>query len=362
MVKKLIFVFGAVLLLGVGKAYPQSTPKYSNEFLSIGISARAFGMSNAVVSSTDDVTAGFWNPAGLVHIKDDIQLSFMHAEYFAGIANYDYGGFATQIKDKANLGISFVRFGVDNIPNTLDLIRNGQIDYNRISSFSAVDYAFLFSYAQKTLRDGLSIGGNAKIIHRRAGQFAKAWGFGLDFGLQYRTDNNWQLGLMARDVTSTFNAWSFTFTDAEKDVLIQTGNEIPENSLEITLPKFILGAGKLFDLGEQFSLLAEFNADLSTDGKRNTLIRTGTVSIDPRIGLEAGYKKMVFLRAGLGNIQEVTNIAGAQRWTFQPNVGLGLKFKNVTFDYALSDIGDVSDALYSNVFSVRFSVNQSGSE
>ncbi|MEK7253297.1 MAG: hypothetical protein AAB316_01010, partial [Bacteroidota bacterium] len=39
--------------------------KYSNEFLSIGVSARAQGMGNSVVASIDDVTAGYWNPAGL---------------------------------------------------------------------------------------------------------------------------------------------------------------------------------------------------------------------------------------------------------------------------------------------------------
>lgn len=357
-------LIGIVLLITLyaTEVFSQATPKYSNEFLSIGVSARAFGMSNSVVAGTEDVTAGFWNPAGLVHMEDDIQLSFMHSEYFAGIANYDYGGFATRFKDKGRIGLSFVRFGVDNIPNTLDLIRNGQIDYNRISTFSAVDYAFLISYAQKTLTEGLSIGGNAKIIHRRAGEFARAWGFGIDLGLQYRSKNDWQFGLMARDVTTTFNAWRFTFTEAEKDVLTQTGNEIPRNSMEITLPKVILAAGKRFDLGENFSLLSECNVDLATDGRRNTILSTNTVSVDPRLGIEIGYKDLIYLRSGVGNIQKVENINQEELWTVQPNIGLGLQFKNFAFDYALSDIGDVSDALYSNVFSVRFAVNKGGSK
>lgn len=353
--KRIIVVCG--LLLSSPMAWSQGTPKYSNEFLSLGVSARAFGMSGAVVASSDDVTAGFWNPAGLVHMEDDKQLSFMHASYFAGIANYDYGAFATGFKDKAKLGVSFVRFGVDNIPNTLDLIRNGQIDYNRISTFSAVDYAFLLSYAQKTQTEGLSIGANAKIVHRRAGQFATAWGFGIDAGIQYVSPAKWRFGVMARDVTSTFNAWKFSFTEAEKDVLIQTGNEIPINSLEITLPKIILAAGKEFSLGEQFSLLTEINADVTTDGRRNTLVQSNVFSVDPRLGLEIGYRDLVFLRTGVGNIQEVTTVEDKQVWTLQPNIGLGIQLKNISFDYALSDIGDVSDALYSNVFSVRFSIN-----
>ena len=48
----------------------QSTRKYSNEFLNIGVDASALGMSNAVVASSNDVNSGYWNPAGLVHLED----------------------------------------------------------------------------------------------------------------------------------------------------------------------------------------------------------------------------------------------------------------------------------------------------
>ena len=64
--------------------------KYSNEFLNLGVGGRALGMGGAQVSQVNDVTAGYWNPAGLVHSRGDIQLAFMHNEYFAGIAKYDY--------------------------------------------------------------------------------------------------------------------------------------------------------------------------------------------------------------------------------------------------------------------------------
>ncbi|HNA59388.1 MAG TPA: hypothetical protein PLJ43_14750, partial [Chitinophagales bacterium] len=70
-------------------AHTQTTaPKYSNEFLSIGVSAQALGMSNSVVAGVNDVTSAYWNPAGLMLVEPDIQLGAMHAEYFAGIAKY----------------------------------------------------------------------------------------------------------------------------------------------------------------------------------------------------------------------------------------------------------------------------------
>ncbi|MBO6515353.1 MAG: PorV/PorQ family protein [Bacteroidia bacterium] len=337
--------------------FSQSTPKYSNEFLFVGVGGKAFGMSQAVVAGVDDVTAGYWNPAGLVHLDNKIEVSYMHSNYFAGIANYDYGGLAFSAGDNSVMAVSFVRMGVDGIPNTLDVRKNGQFDYDLITEFSAVDYSFLFSYAQKLLKKGLSVGGNAKIIRRKAGQFASAWGFGVDAALQWKRDNGWNFALVARDVTSTFNAWNFTFTDAQKDVLTQQNQELPKNSLEITLPRLILGASKKWNLGEKYSLLSEINADLTTDGKRNTLLRTNAVSIDPHMGIQLGYSDAVFLRGGIGNIQKVSDIDDKELWSVQPNVGVGIELDKFALDYAMANVASTAATNYSHVFSIRFKIN-----
>lgn len=355
----LYFTITILLLVATcGDMFAQSTPKYSNEFLSIGVGARAFGMSNSVIASTDDVTAGYWNPAGLTGQKDKLQLSFMHSNYFNGLANYDYIGLSSKVKENAAISFSMVRFGVDGIPNTLDLIRNGQINYDRVTEFSAVDYGFFISYAQKAVLDGLSFGGSAKIINRSAGEFTTAWGFGIDVSARYETKNKLMLAVMARDITTTFNAWNFNFTEAEEQIFRQTDNEVPVNSLELTLPKFLLGVAKKIDINDEFDLLAEFNLDINTDGKRNTLIKTNFISGDPHLGIEAGYKKIIYMRAGIGNIQQEKKGEGyTQEWTFMPNIGLGLNLKKITIDYALSDIGDQSSSELSHVFSIRTIIN-----
>jgi len=205
--------------------------KYSNEFLNIGAGARGLAMGSAQVASINDGTAGYWNPAGLVNVKDHPQVNMMHAEYFAGIGKYDYLSIIfPATTSKRTVGISALRFAVDDIMNTLFLVEpDGSINYNNIQAFSSADYAFLFSFAQKlkeTEKQNINIGLNAKVIHRSVGKFAKSWGFGIDAGLQF-ISKKWKFGITARDMTSTFNAWSFTFTEREKEVLYLTNNEIP---------------------------------------------------------------------------------------------------------------------------------------
>ncbi len=153
-----------ILLLVCTVNYAQTVRKYSNEFMNIGVDAAALGMANTAVASTNDVNSVYWNPAGLVQLEDT-QIGLMHANYFANIAQYDYIAYAKPIDDRSALGISLIRFGVDDILNTTELIDSqGNIDYNRISLFSTADYGFTFSYARKLPVQGFQYGVNAKII------------------------------------------------------------------------------------------------------------------------------------------------------------------------------------------------------
>jgi hypothetical protein len=332
--------------------YSQTVRKYSNEFLNIGVDAAALGMSNAVVASTGDVNSGYWNPAGLLKIEDR-EVALMHASYFANIAQYDYAGFATKIDDRSAWGISLIRFGVDDILNTTQLIdANGNIDYNRISLFSTADYGLTFSYARKLQVPGLQYGVNAKVIRRIIGKFANSWGFGFDAGLQFER-NDWQYGIMIRDITTTYNVWAIDEDEYNKikDAVTGQNQELPE-STEITLPKAQLGIAKKFEFHNDYALLAAINLNMQF-ARTNDVISTDAVSIDPAIGLEFGYTNLVFLRAGIGNFQNVEQIDGTTKVNFQPNIGLGFKYKGIQVDYALTDLGDQSAALYSNIFSVK---------
>jgi len=335
--------------------------KYSNEFLNIGAGARGLSMGSAQVASVYDGTAGYWNPAGLTGVKDNPNLNLMHAEYFAGIGKYDYASIAfPMMNNKRTFAITGLRFAVDDIMNTLFLVEpDGSINYNNIQAFSSADYAFIFSLSQKfreSEKKNIHFGVNAKVIHRNVGKFAKAWGFGLDAGIQI-FQNKWKFGLVGRDITTTFNAWSFSFTEREKEVLYLTNNEIPVKSTELTAPRLVLGVARDFRISKKVNLLAEANLDITFDGQRNTLISADPVSADPKLGLECNISNVFFLRAGINNFQKALSdgdtLNQKKVWIYQPSAGAGFRISTVTIDYAFANLANQSNPLFTHVFSLR---------
>jgi len=342
--------------------------KYSNEFLAIGVSARALGMANTQSAIVDDATAGYWNPAGLLDIQDKYAFSLMHASYFNGTANFDFAGFATPVDEISHIGVSLIRFGIDDIPDTRFLFdADGRLNYDNVRSFSAADYALLFSYARRfPLLQNFKFGANFKIIHRNVGIFANAWGFGLDVGAQTTIANKWKIGLAARDITGTYNTWTIN-SETLEDVFLQTGNTIPGNRIEVTIPRILGDVARSFPIIKDAdripisSLLVSAGLDLTFDGQRNTLIRTEFASIDPRIGFEFDYRNIVFVRSGIGNFQRIKDFDGSFSSSFQPNFGLGFRINKLFIDYALTDIGNVDqiESSYSHVFSIKLFMGKS---
>jgi hypothetical protein len=346
------------LLMVVCSAFAkaQTSRAYSNEFLNIGVDAAALGMSNAVVASSNNVNSVYWNPAGLIRMEEQ-EVSLMHSSYFANIAQFNYAAFAMPIDDASAFGFSVIRFSVDDILNTTQLIDDqGNINYDRISTFSTADWAFTFSYAREAKLDGFSYGANAKVIRRVIGEFANSWGFGFDIGMQFKR-GEWQVGLMARDITTTYNTWSIDEDKfAEISGAVENQNqELPETT-EITLPKLQLGLARTFTFHYDHILTAEVNMNMRFI-QTNDVISSSAVSATPALGLEYSFVNLVFVRAGVGNFQNIQQLDGNSSTTFQPNIGVGFKYKGISVDYALTDIGDSSEALYSNVFSVNIDLS-----
>ena len=347
--KLLFFFFVLLSFSGI------SQKKYSNEFLQIGAGARSLSLSKAVVASSANSSSIYWNPSSLVDLTES-EIELMHASYFAGIANFNQISYAKKVNETDAVGVMLLRFGVDDIMNTANLIDNeGNVDYNRIELFSAADYAFLFSYAKKDLYKGFDVGGNMKIIYRQIGDFATSWGFGFDISTQ-KEFGKWKFGAISRDATSTFNSWMFNMENFE-EVYLQTGNELPENSSEITLPSVQTGVSREYNINEKFSAHSELDLDVHFDGERNALWSNSTLSVNPHFGTEIRFKDLIAFRFGVGDFSRETDFQNEEYISVQPNIGLGFHFENIRIDYALTNLGDQSTGLYSNLFSLRYTLN-----
>lgn len=348
--------------------FSQAVRKYSNEFLNIGADARSFAMGNAVVANIGNVNAAYWNPAGLTEVNYDWEAAAMHAEYFQSIAKFDYAAVAIPLRESnSTIAFSLMRFGVDDILNTTELIdKQGNVNYDKISKFSTADYALTMSYAGNVFNNkNIQFGANAKFVYRHIGKFAQGLGFGIDLGLQYRTDNQMYFGVMARDITTTFNAWSINknkVKEIEVDEPNVDGppvilNDLPAENIELTLPKIQFGIGKKYDFNDRVSLLGEIDMNVEFQ-QTNSIISGNGFSISPQIGFELSYDEMIFLRGGFNNAQKVEQFDGKQKTQVQPNAGVGFKYKGISIDYALTNFGNSGLGLYSNIFSVRFEMDK----
>lgn len=332
--------------------------KYGNDFLNIGSDARGHAMGQSTFTRVGGGSPGFWNPALLPDLQQPATLSFMHAEWMGSIAKYDFLGFSRKINARTGIGLSIIRFGIDNIPNTLFLMNSdGSFNFQNISAFSAVDYAFLFSFGKKMKNDKVSIGFASKVLRRNAGDFGSAWGFGLDASLLYAPFKNWKITLIGKDISTTFNSWNYTFTDDEKEILRLTQNDIPISSFETILPSFVLGNGFSGNLGKSISICLETALWINMDGKRNVMWNTPYFNIDPGAGIELGLKETVYLRGGVGQFQYFLGEDMMDELSFQPNFGIGLSLGRFNLDYAMTDVGDRSEVLYSHMVSLSFSMS-----
>ncbi len=356
---KAILVIAIVSLSNIQDTNAQADTRFVNEFLNIGVGARAHGLAGSVTATVDDITAAYWNPAGLAKIESPAQISAMHASWFGGIANYDYLAAGKRFNSSNNSfgTATLIRMGIDNIPNTLNLIGpDGTVNFSNVTEFSAADYAFFLSYGQDLKNTGISVGGSAKVIYRAIGSFGSAFGFGFDLGANY-TKGNFHLGLMLRDISTTWNFWSFTLTADEQLAFQRTGNDIPISSNEVALPKIVLAAAYKIDNGSAMTYLIESDIRVSSDGTKSGVFSGENLGIDPTFGLEATYNDLVSVRAGIGNFQNIINETTQSSFEFQPNVGVGINFGRVSIDYALTNIASVSGALASHIFSAKIELH-----
>ncbi len=82
---KKLFLLATFISLFISQSNAQTVfAKYAGEFMAIGVGGRALGMGGAFTAVANDITAGYYNPAGLANLNYP-QVSLMHAEQFGSL-------------------------------------------------------------------------------------------------------------------------------------------------------------------------------------------------------------------------------------------------------------------------------------
>lgn len=280
--------------------------KYAGEFLRIGVGPRALGMGGAFVAVADDVTAAYWNPAGLAFLANQVA-SVMHSEQLSGLA-YDYAAYAHPRGDserRTAYGVSLIRLGLDDIPITSlpnpslpidELLADGQRNRPFIVRFVGnVEYGLLLSYARKA-SSRLAIGGNLKLIHKSLG-VASAFGIGVDAGVLFSPISRLFVGANLQNVTSTILTWD-------------TGTK------EYIAPLLKLGVSYLLPVNKiHGQILFAADVDILIEGRKQSATSLGRASGSGHFGVEYNLQQTVALRTGV-NGNGITAGAGIRTPAF----------------------------------------------
>ncbi len=350
MIKKLTNIF--ILLLVFTGANAQIR-LYSNDFLNIGTNANAAAKGNAIIAQTRGANAVFWNPANMVADSFNTDIAVSHHSLYQNLAQEDYFSAAFKQKNKA-YGIALLRLGVDDIQNTLNLVDTaGQIDYNRITYFSTADYALFLSFADKLdTKNPLNYGLSAKIIYRHIGNFASAYGFGLDAAVSMPV-GKWNMAATLKNIAGTYTFWAIhknAFEASILDSLIPTDFK----SLEIASQELSLGVQRAFRLNDFLQLSTEIDAKIPFVGKRNAILTSSFASLYPAVGAELVYKTLAFLRLGINQFQKFEAFDSKKFIQSKLSLGIGLHIKQITLDYAFVGFANSDNLQASHVLSLSY--------
>jgi hypothetical protein len=302
MIRKIVIALSLCLCAGINIFSQTVIGKYAGEFLAIGVGGRALGMGSAQTAIANDVTAGYWNPAGLANM-DYPQIALMHEEHFGSLVSYNYAAVAIPYGTDMSFGLSVMRSSIDGIPDTRNagIDANGnpvpsdqyanavRLDYSKITEFSNADWAFYLTFAKRQ-SDNFYWGANVKLISRSLAEYS-AIGVGFDIGATYRPSDKLYLGLNIQDITTTLVAWS-------------TGRN------ELISPTVKLGAAYAI----QFfggTLLPAADFDVRFENRQTaSSFHAGPVSVDAHAGLEFKFKNIFAVRGGYNDVKEFTIGAG----------------------------------------------------
>lgn len=185
LIYRCILLIGTLLCL-VGSSIAQLMPNLGGQragisafqFLKLGIGSRGVAMGESFVAVANDVSALYWNPAGLVQFVEN-QAIASHTEYVVDI-KHDFFGFVYHFSDQDAVGASFSSLHMKDMEVTTEAQPLGT---GRFFSFG--DIAAALSYSKK-MTDQFSFGTTIRYVHETL-DVLKMNSFMIDLGTYYWT-------------------------------------------------------------------------------------------------------------------------------------------------------------------------------
>ncbi len=183
---KLLVVLSILLCVNGVTAVAQLIPNLGGQragisafqFLKIGVGARGVGMGESFVAIANDVSALYWNPAGIVQFQEN-QAMVAHTEYVVDI-RHEFLGIAYHLSSYDAVGLSVTSLHTDDMEVTTETQPFGTGRY-----FSFGDIAIAGTYSRK-MTDQFSFGVTIRYVEETL-DMLKMRGVMADLGTYYWT-------------------------------------------------------------------------------------------------------------------------------------------------------------------------------
>lgn len=277
-----------------------------SQFLKIGIGARGSAMGGAFDAVSDDISAVFWNPSGLVNVSGT-SVFLSHIEWLADIS---YEALAIA-KDFGNVGVIGLHIGY---------LNSGDIQETTLESpggtgdtYFVDDLLVGITYARR-LTDKFAFGANLKFIQERLDDLTStAWA--TDLGVTYYTGfKSLRMGMSIRNFGPEIQL-SGNYYDYDNGNLLSDPDEYLPYHFPMT-----------FKLGVAMELL-------DTEDNRVTfavdLVHPNDNLERFNVGAEAFMWKSIAFRGGYTFLHDSAG----------PAFGAGFVWQKLTLDYSYTDYG-----------------------
>lgn len=306
-------------------------------FLNIGIGPRAISMGGGFSATANDVTALYWNPAGISRTEYN-EAMFAHTSWFADIT-FNWAGAKLNLGGLGAVGLSvtYLDYGQMEVTTLREQDGTGEM-------FTAKDMAIALSYAYN-LTDRFSIGGSVKYVNQSIWN-SSADAVAFDIGTLFYSE------IFNMRIAATISNFGTDMKLSGKDLLVLydvdpnifgNNDQILANLRTDSYPlPLLFRVGVAMDLVNTPLNKITVGVDaLHPNDNAESLNIGGEYVFNDFLSLRAGYKSL-FLK----NSEEGLTFGVGVKYDFYPGFG-------INFDYAYQDFGILKNTQHFSI-SVRF--------